>query len=493
MPITSIRYLKEENLKASRKIQNGYYRELIHSYGIDCIYFRKDVNFFNDGFTPSVNYTYGEETTAPFFISADVILYMSMDNDTNILNKFGIETDGDAQAFILIDDFSEQFRDLIGTERNATFNIPVTGMVSGGNISISADVISSYISGYVNYSDITTLSADVISGNINVPFVRYPNLYNEYIRSSEAYMDQVVSGALSGTYSGVVDLSGFGAVSGAISGTLGYHSAPAAKAGPNWQIAPQVGDFFKIQFKNGNREEYEVTNVTDRNLNSDGLNPLLSKYIWKMNLTRRDPSHEIYVESGNESTSGTVLEEFTVNKMNMANFVEAEADTTFDYKNTIIDKIDGTSSDNVYGSYGLGYGNAVAPQLPAIIIPNNPTPPSSGNINSFSTSQAIAGENLNIFKLVQYDQNGKFVLANNSTLTNIVGMTRNVININNIATVVTDGIITNPSWNLTPSSGVFLTTNGNFTQTMPNNNIHMFGIAISPTSIQINNEYDIII
>ena len=91
MPVEKVRFLKRSNLQGEQDIQRGYFREIIHMYGIDVAYFRKDNTFFA---TPSglCDYTYGEETTATYFLSAPMVVYMQMHGDAFLLSKFGIET-----------------------------------------------------------------------------------------------------------------------------------------------------------------------------------------------------------------------------------------------------------------------------------------------------------------------------------------------------------------------------------------------------------------
>ena len=59
-------------------------------------------------------------------------------------------------------------------------------------------------------------------------------------------------------------------------------------------IQPDVGDIVTIDFPDErSREQYEITECLDKNLASDGLNPLLHKYIWKCKARR-------YINSGED-------------------------------------------------------------------------------------------------------------------------------------------------------------------------------------------------
>ena len=59
----------------------------------------------------------------------------------------------------------------------------------------------------------------------------------------------------------------------------------------NRNIQPNVGDFFRLQFKKRS-QDYEITNIVDRTITPDGINPLLGKYVWKCNAVRRIEDNE---------------------------------------------------------------------------------------------------------------------------------------------------------------------------------------------------------
>jgi hypothetical protein len=357
MPIKQIRYHKEEDLEPQREIHRGYYREIIHQYGVDAAYFRKDLRAYESPSGVYVNYAYGEQTTATYYLNAPVIIYMEMEGDSLLLNKFGIETEGAGSCYILIEDFDEQFRDLIGTERLYIPNMQISGLVCEGSGCLSAEVIAPCLTGYVQECvtfDVPNLSATAgfVSGDLDMEFQRTPLVMNPFTKSSPEYTDQETSGTLFGPFSGVLDLSGNGVVVGTLSGSLAYKSTPAENAGPNWGIAPQVGDFFRIQFHDGvNNEEYEITQIRDKDLMTDGLNPLLDRYIWKMSVKRRDPSYELVVGDDQE-------EPWTHDRQEQSDFHEIESDEIFDYDTTPVDDIDRENSDDIYGGYGRNiYGD----------------------------------------------------------------------------------------------------------------------------------------
>jgi hypothetical protein len=428
--INEIRYLKRDTIKSEQQLQRGYYRELIHHYGVDATYFRHNVDAFQSVPLSAKNYdaVYGEQAYTAYWLSGSVIVLMESQGDVAILNKFGIETDGDFDAYILIDDFTEQFRDLVGTSTSDQFSTNLTADIfEGGNGLLSGTLSNTHLNGWTSavldfssvgpfadsliatslesmisgvtsgsvsgtFSDtlVDTASATVyatlsaqnvvsgvlsgditsgytvsISGDYSEGFTRYPKLYHDQMYRPGAYTTRVVLGEVSGTYSGTLNSSLSGYLVGSATGTLGYYTEESRDGGGrDWLIAPKVGDFFRLDFYSNddledNREEYEITQVVDRNLQVDGLNVHLSKYVWQMACVRRDPSHEDVIGAiGNlDDTldgSGTNEEEFTRDLEEIHNdWIEEESNELFDYSEDIIDEYDGLNSDDVYGGYDL--------------------------------------------------------------------------------------------------------------------------------------------
>lgn len=378
--INNIRYLKRNRIVSEQQLQRSWYRELIHSYGVDASYFRHDFDAFTTLSAKNYDAIYGEQSALSYWLSAGVIVYMEAQGDQALLNKLGIETNGDFDAYILVDDFSEQFRDLVGTATTDDLTSLISGSFTNNYGLMRGDVsnadLNGLTSGWVNL-DVTTsgylsgaISGDIsgiVSGIYDYEYTRYPRLYSDHIYRSGAYTDRVVLGSLSGTLSGnFVNDTGYAI--GSVSGTLGYYVDDPSRdgGGNNWFIAPKVGDFFRLDFYSeeggsirDNREEYEITQVVDRNLQVDGLNPLLSKYVWQMACVRRDPSYEDVIGAPDnvnpelDGTDGQKEEEFTTSKSFHNDWIEDASNDIFDYSEDIVDENDGLNSDDVYGGYDL--------------------------------------------------------------------------------------------------------------------------------------------
>ena len=341
---TDLRYLKNTHLEPERLMVKEWFRDLIHNYGIDVCYFRKHLSFYE---VPSgmANYTYGEETTSTYYLSAPMVIYCEVLSDSHLLNGFGIQTNMDIKAFCTIDDFKYQFEDLLGTLTSGFFISTLSGQLTNYKGYVSGSFanqdISGITSGYVEINLSGQVCADYDFGIVDYkpvnPNILFPNYYS-YFRTT--------TGMIAGTWTATVDASGNGSISGDAESVIWYFTPPEKNHGPGWlDIAPQVGDFFRIQFDDSNHEEYLINEVTNRLLTSDGLNPLLSKYIFKMTCVRRDPSYE------NLTDGTTPEEEKTTSKIEQNTWHENVSNNIFDYVNPV-DAVDGANSDSVYGKYG---------------------------------------------------------------------------------------------------------------------------------------------
>ena len=352
--INQVQYIYQKNLQSEQRLQAGYYRDLINHYGIPCVYFKSNQDFFASPSGEVVDYTYGESPMSKYTLSGSFNVFMNIQEDNPFLKKFGMETSTNSEVYFLQQDFTETFRDLIGTPVSTTFaNITVAGNIAGLSGTVSGTIVdtgtelSGWTSGAISLPSTGSMTTDA-----SFTFARTPLKYNADLYRSGEYSQRVCDGTLSGTLNAVTDISGNGSCSGIVSGTLSYFSTVMPNAGPNWGIAPVVGDFYRlIEFDQvvGNYEEYEISDVQDRSLvaGANGLNPLLKRYLWKCTVVRRDPSHEIV------STGDLQKEKFTPELTVESGWHETVSNKIFDYSVQPVDTTDGVDSDKIYGSFGL--------------------------------------------------------------------------------------------------------------------------------------------
>jgi len=382
--ITQLRFLDKDRLTYEHENYKNYYREIINFYGIDAEYFLHNAADYFYGTSPSGN-TYGQYPSIDYDTSANVRTYIEFDNDSIMMSKFGIETDTDGKAYFVIDDFVEQFRDeILGRSLTKAGSVDVT-VDASTETSVEIPFSDDYISGTFSMT-ITELEA--ASYEFSASFVPDTAYKHDYIYLSDSYDTRYNVGTATGTLSRDGDT-----ITGTVQYNLTYYvnkfnftmyeiyageegaafiaDGPTEDDAPQyfvldnnttilhengkfWTVAPRVGDFFRIEFDDDNLEEYEITQVTDRRITTDGINALLKRYIYECNITRRTPSHETV------SASSTKEEAWTVDKTDANDFHESISDEIFDYETETIDEesqhgVDiALNLDSVYGNYDVG-------------------------------------------------------------------------------------------------------------------------------------------
>jgi hypothetical protein len=374
---TNIRYLRKESLKQERKLFENYFHDLIQNYGVDTTYFRQDTNFPNKlDVTPNLsgleNLIYGENMDTTYFLSGGLVLYMEVENDVFELSKFGLEPNENLTVYFGVKDFETKFIHQLGAKKAYVDNISFSGTHSGtSTIEISSNFAGNqtntgWLDEFGNYntdeekhydtnvnrdfeagtglsgliktevsaktSGKTTKAFDIFFPNVNTASLRLP--INPHIAGTQYY--KASGGSYTAYSNGTVNFT-TSTYSGSADVAVLYHDI-TPKNKYNVKIRPYVGDFFRMQFFDDNQEEYEITNIQDRTITPDGINPLLGKYVWKCNAVRRTPSFE--------EVSGIVQNEenmFNKEIQGLQSYaVEKIADSIYDYT---------SGEDDVYGGY----------------------------------------------------------------------------------------------------------------------------------------------
>jgi hypothetical protein len=98
-----VRYLNKYNNANERENYSKWWKEQIEHYGT-----RTD--YYTHGYAlTSHNFLYGEDPTAPYAKTADIIMLTDITNDSLMLSKFGIVADCDMTAVVHISSFYEKF------------------------------------------------------------------------------------------------------------------------------------------------------------------------------------------------------------------------------------------------------------------------------------------------------------------------------------------------------------------------------------------------
>ena len=260
--------------------------KLISNFGCDLQYFRKYNTFFQDEEKNKANLIYGEDTTAEYYASGMIRSFVSVENMAWAFNQLGFENTEQVNIIISIENFSQIFAKTISQIETKYFEIPITGST------IFNEFTGSIEDEHFNASIYGTFDDHLIVNKTHIKMI--PKRINNSFYVSDNYNSDlyIISGNLEGQLK--FDDCIPNLVSGIIEGELTYHNFENIENSETWNLAPQVGDYFKFITDTGIDEEWEITQVFDRMLTNKGggLNPLLGKYIYQCTAVKRQQSYE---------------------------------------------------------------------------------------------------------------------------------------------------------------------------------------------------------
>ena len=300
-----LRYIRRKELFEESKVIGNYYRDIIRSYGIDCHYFKMKVpemEIFRQVIDQNnlLLNAYGYNDSPCYKISADMITYMEVENDIFNLNKFGIVPTTDVNFYFDSTDFAIALAEKVGQLKEYKIKsktvVKEIDLESEKCLCISTDFESDIMSGKVcfNLEDCNFENLSDTMTTIGCPFehtkpkIVFPT--NEYLYKCFNYK---LSGDTFDDFLAFLDFQIIPTenpqkyiISGNMYGGILFKDLEIVGKYSEF-IKPQVGDIVTIDFPDElNREQYEITECTDKQLTTDGINPLLHTYIWKCKAKR---------------------------------------------------------------------------------------------------------------------------------------------------------------------------------------------------------------
>lgn len=224
--LSELRYLKRKNLEEESRVVGNYIRDIIHSYGIDCNFYKLKSNYskeidqlIND--TTAVKEAYGYDPNPKYLISSPMITYMEVENDIFNLNKYGIIPNADVNFYFDRIDFATRFATKIGKLEeyrikpinlsiefdNASdydkldFDVPIKSDVLTGTVHLDFD--TDKLEFYLNYKtngDAILICKPTSYTPLNLKFAVNPSLYKSFEYSTENKLDP---------YNGLEDINVF--------------------------------------------------------------------------------------------------------------------------------------------------------------------------------------------------------------------------------------------------------------------------------------------
>ena len=260
--------------------------KLISNFGCDLQYFRKYNTFFQDDKQNKSNLIYGEDTTAEYYASGLIRSFVSVENMAWAFNQLGYENTEQVNIIISIDNFSQIFAKNISKIETQYFEIPITGNTVFNEVSGSIE------DDHFNATIYGTFDNDLYVKKTKIKMIK--KRVNDAFYVSDNYNSELY--AITGNLEGQMEFDDClpNLVSGILKGELTYHNFENIENSETWDLAPQVGDYFKFVTDTGLNEEWEITQVFDRILTNKGggLNPLLGKYIYQCSAVKRQSSQE---------------------------------------------------------------------------------------------------------------------------------------------------------------------------------------------------------
>lgn len=341
-----LRFLKRKNLEEEARIYGNMLADQIHQYGIDCVYYKMNTDVFGnfkriiDQNTLLKHAYKGYDLTPDYTCSADMITYPEVQTDILQLNKYGIIPEAEIDfhfdskqfacdlatkcgqlkeypikeiqiecevpdCFMHYELLPDKQGNLVSTlvddnEQAANINSGAfpyrlgLGYKENYECSILKGKLAVEISGYA-YDIQQTVVCDAFEhSDFKVEFPKNSDLYKSltYDICNDDYLDTLIY--LSFTVKKIVTGRNTykSILVGKIYGSVLFYDVN--KIGKYLElIHPEVGDVIMIDFPDEtNREKYQITDCYDKSLQSDGISPLLHKYVWKCKAKRYVESYE---------------------------------------------------------------------------------------------------------------------------------------------------------------------------------------------------------
>lgn len=335
--MSEIRYMKRKNLDEEARIIGNYYSDLIRNYGIDCIYHKLDTKVFGDfkGIVDRntvLKHAYGQNDSPDYSCSAMMVTYPEVHQDIFNMQKFGyipqaeIDFNFDAKQFACdlaakcgqLKEYKIKEMDVVfelpSNDDSSQFPYPVDfGCKQKYECGILDGMLSVLVPQYEYDVDYELVCDPYQHSDFKVSFPKNSDLYTslQYEICNDDYLQTLIflkfkvikvpvseDGAGNKVFKSIMK--------GKISGSILFYDINAIGKYVD-MIHPEVGDVITIDFPDDkNREQYEITDCYDKSLQSDGISPLLHKYIWKCKAKRYANSYE---DIGEQNEANERLEE----------------------------------------------------------------------------------------------------------------------------------------------------------------------------------------
>lgn len=352
-----LRFLKRRNVANTAQVYRNMVSDYIRANGVDCIYYRRGyTNFDGNEERRTSDPIYGADPTAPYVVKASMVVFMEVMADSYLLNRFGIQSEAEVQAYIGIDDFVEKFKPYIGKVEQRNYSTKVGGTVDSGIVRgiIDADEVYGEVIGEIPKSIGITGSATLTG--LRFRPLRRPKDKSLFFKSHSYDLGSCRYSMFSAQVK--IDESS-GKVRGVASGSISHPIDCAENQSSNYRMRPQVGDLLVLDNPDTMlQDKYEITRVDRRSLGS-GLvyNPLLDAYCYIVTCVQhRDSYEEVKADTVIQDDVDSVLN--AIGSVPSKNELESD-DSPVKEESELVDKASkkiydysqNGDKDNEYGGY----------------------------------------------------------------------------------------------------------------------------------------------
>jgi len=313
--------------------------QALTNYGVDLVYFRKYNTFFKDADENHANMIYGEDTTAEYYASGLIRAYVSVESMAWNFSQIGLDAVEQINIFLTIERFEQAFANKIGHVETRHFEVPISGNT------INCEAVGEIVTPELQANVYTRFDDKLHIFDTRVIMVDKEVDKSFYAPRKYDTAEYQVSGKLHGRlrYDDEKPLI----VYGLLEGDLSFHNLKNIEDSETWQLAPQIGDYFSFQTSTGLSEQWEVSQVYDRNLTKSGLNPLLGKYVYQVTAVKRVDSHEQNTEELNYREPGEDIEEI-LGDVSKQEKPEYSDNFTYEKKKNKQNKLTNKLAKNIY-------------------------------------------------------------------------------------------------------------------------------------------------
>lgn len=520
---SEIRYMKRKNLGQEAKIIGNYYRDLIRSYGVDVTYNKLDTSVFENYNTiidqnTLLQRAYGYNIMPEYSCSTKMISYVETEADIFLLNKYGLNPNTDINFYFDKTDFAcalatkcGQYQEYKIEEKEIQCFVPdCTNEIRITQNNLTGKTISSYISADnfpynlgLGYAE--TFKSDILEGRLSVELqsyqydveqtvvchaydfkdfkdIKFPandDIYKSLqhkIKTKETLETLIMlTFTVKRINTGKISHDGKeiykNLLSGKIHGGVLFYNLN--KIGKYLEkIHPEIGDIITLDFPDEkNPEKYEITDCYDKSLQSDGISPLLHKYIWKCKARRYVNNYDVIDETESDIQTNEkkqfemTIDEHIAKQISIYDNQEDEAYGGYNqqiiqnkYDSQSVDKLttpskfeyleDGTAIDII--KFGCG-SKLVTNGYDLLFI----------NANNDAYKLTTIDHTLTVRDAV-FEQNLRFLKATKDCIVfvNIEGTTFKLIE-NTVATEQENQLCLNSLFDVTLNPGTIQNTNGN--------------------------------